>query len=364
VLNSVALSIVSIYVPAYLLSLGYSLEKVIIYYTLAPIFGLTLGLFFYVPLMKRFGLVNVFKFYYPLKIVELILLFLLAYQRIPLEIVALIYGAANYAYWMPLNLLFVRHSAQNEMSSNLAKFYALPQLFSFIGPLIGAILVPFIGFLPVFVVTVLGLLISFIPLAKISNSELTVSLNFIKAWTKISKNKSLFLFEFFDNVLEESNWFWGIYVFIIIGSLSTPGIVGSLTALGGAIFTFIVGKYSKRHDKEIIPLATILLMIVFALMIIVKAPIYAYLLTLILSFIFTLFIVSYFSVIYKTIKGESEEEFIILREIPTLLGRLVIFAAIYLTISNLKYFFLVPLFFTFILLLFYIWKKKHLYSTQ
>ena len=98
-------------------------------------------------------------------------------------------------------------------------------------------------------------------------------------------------------------------------------------------------------------------------MIIAKEPLHAYFITVVLSFIFTLFIVSYFSTIYKTIKGEGEEEFIILREIPTVLGRLVVFAAIYLTISHLQYFFITPMIFTVILLLFYIWKKKNLYAT-
>jgi len=263
---------------------------------------------------------------------------------------------------MPLNLLFVRHSAHEDMASNLAKFYALPQLFGIIGPLIGALLVPHVGFWPVFVITIIGLIFSFAPLAKIQNSDLTVSLNFSKAWKRISRNKSLFLFEFFDNVLEESHWFWPIYAFIMIGSLTTPGIVGSLTAIGGALFTLLVGKYANRHDKKIIPIASILFLCVTTLMMIVRQPAQAYILSIFISFIFTLFIVSYFSTIYKTVKGAGEEEFIILREIPTLLGRYVVFAGIYLTLSHLQYFFLTPIIFTILLLFFYYWKKKHLYT--
>lgn len=361
-LNTVALSVIGVYVPAYLLSLGYSLEKVILYFAIAPTFGLLLGLFVYVPLMSKWGLGSVFKLYYPLKILELLILFFLSYQKIPLEILALVYGAANYAYWMPLNLLFIRHSVHDEMANNLAKFYALPQLFGIIGPLIGAVLVPSFGFWPVFILTVIGLVFSYFPLAKVQNTQLTISLNFSKAWTRLSQNKSLFLFEFFDNVLEESHWFWPIYVFIMIGSLATPGIVGSLTAIGGAFFTLFVGKYVNQHDKKIIPITSLLFLCVTALMIAVKQPLHAYILSIFASFIFTLFIVSYFSTIYKTIKGEGEEEFIILREIPTLLGRMVVFGAIYLTIAHLQYFFITPMIFTVILLLFYFLKKKSLYS--
>lgn len=41
-----------------------------------------------------------------------------------------------------------------------------------------------------------------------------------------------------------------------------------------------------------------------------------------------MFLISYFALILKDVKGEGEEEFMILREIPTILGRLVVFGAV------------------------------------
>ncbi|SRR6266568_564972 len=360
--NQVVLSVIGVYVPVYLLTLKYSLQEVILYYAIAPTVGLFITFFIFIPLMRKWGLINLFKLYYPLQILQLFLLFSLQFFKFPLEIAAVGYGIATYAYWIPLNLLFIRHSEHNDMGSNLAKFFALPQLFGIIGPLLGALLIPFVGFWPVFALTMISLIFTYIPLAKVQNTGLTVNLNFTKAWQRIKRNKTLFLFEGFDNVLEESDWFWGIYVYLLIGSLATPGIVGSLSAIGGSIFTLLVGKYANRHDKKFIPVAAILLLIVNLLRMMVNTPLNAYLLTFVASFVFTLFIVSYFSTIYRTIKGEGEEEFMILREIPVVLGRLVVFGAIYLTISNLKYFFITPMIFIVLLLILYYWKKKVLYS--
>jgi len=359
-INTVALSIISVYVPAYLLSLGNPLWRVILYYAVAPTFGLVIAYCLYVPLMKKWGLISVFKLYYPLKILELLLLFSLQYTHLPIKIIALVYGVANYAYWMPLNLLFVRHSKHQEMGSNMAKFFALPQLFGVIGPLLGALLMPFFGFWPIFVFAMIELLSSFVPLANIKNTELIVSFTVSQALKRFSKSKTLFLFEFFDNILEESNWFWPIYVFLLIGSLKTPGFVGSLESIGGAIFTLAIGKYANKHGKNIIPFAAILLLFITVLMMLVRQPINAYVLTVIVSFTFTLFLVSYFSTVLRTIKGEGEEEFLILREIPTLLGRMTVFIGIWLTLSHLQYFFIMPMVFTVILTGFYYWKKKHL----
>jgi hypothetical protein len=363
-LNSVALSIIGVYIPAYLLTLHYSLAEVIYYFAVSHVSGLMICFLLYIPLMKHGGLIKLFKLNYPLQILQLFLLFWLQYNKFPLEIAAIAYGAANYAYWIPLNLLFVRHSEHKDMGSNLAKFYALPQLFGIVGPLIGALLIPFMGFWPVFVLTAVGLVFSYLPLNKINHDNFTINLNFSKAVKRISRNKSLFLFEAFDNILEESEWFWAIYVFLIIGSLQTPGIVGSLTAIGGAFFTFAVGKFANKHDKKIIPIAAVFLLGIYVFRIFVADALPAYVLTIIASFIFTLFLVSYFSTIYRTIKNDDEEEFILLREIPTVLGRLVVFGAIFLTIHNLQYFFVAPIIFILLLLGLYYWKQKALYENN
>lgn len=357
-INTVAGSVIGIYVPIYLLTLGFSLPQVLLYYVISHGVGATLGLLVYVPLMRKWGLINTFKLYYPLQILYLLLLFLLHYHAYSIAIVAILEGAANYVYWMPLNLLFVRHSAEKEMGNNLGKFYALPKLFGIVGPLIGAILIPLVGFWPVFILTTIGIISSYLPLAKIVDGGLTVHLNFSKAWKRIKRNKSLFVFEGLDNIIEESDWFWPIYVYLVIGSLSTPGIIGSLGAVGGAFFTFIAGKYANRNDKKLIPIAAILLLSVTFLKIFVTQPLPAYAVTIAASFIMTLFLVSYFSTIYRTIKNDDEDEFIILREIPTVLGRMVVFGAIYLTLSHLQYFFITPIIFIVLLLVLYIWKKN------
>lgn len=359
-INTVAGSIIGVYIPAYLLTLGYPLSQVILFYVITHSIGLIFGLFVFVPIVKKWGLLNAFKLYYPLQIIFLFLLSLLkTHQSLP-EIVAVFYGVASFAYWIPLNILLIKHSNQQEMGSNLSKFFALPNLFGILGPLIGAILIPFIGFWPVFIITAIGVIFSFIPLAKIESYEISVNLNFSNAWKRIVRNKSIFIFEFFDNIIEESEWFWSIYVFIIIDSLTVPGIVGSLQAIGGSIFTLFIGKFANKHSKKLIPVAALPLLLVTFLRIFIEQPISAFTVTVIASFLLSFFLVSYFSTIYKTVKDDNEEEFMILREIPTVLGRLVVFGVIYLTIPYLRFFFILPVVIIVLLLLLYIWKGKQL----
>ncbi len=357
-INKIASSIISVYIPAYLLSLGFPLSRVILFFIINHAIGLLFGLFLFVPLVQRWGLLNTFKLYYPLQILSFILLALVKTYHFPPELIALVNGLALFAYWIPMNIFLVKYADHKQMGSAVSKFFALPNLFGIIGPLLGALLIPIFGFWPVFVLTVVGLLVSFVPLLSLQGSEVTVSLNFKKAWSRFVRNKTLFLFEFLDNMIEESDWFWGVYVFVIIGSLSTPGIVGSLEAIGGSVFTLLVGKYANQHSRKLIPVAAFFLLVVTLFKIFTTNPFGAYALSLAGSFVLNFFLVTYFSTIYKTIKNDSEEEFLILREIPTVLGRMVVFTTVYLTLSHLQYFFILPLIIAVLLLVLYLFKRK------
>lgn len=299
---------------------------------------------------------NTFKLYYPLQILYLLSLSFFLSHGVFLEVVAIIGGFANFAYWTSMNIFFIKFAKPTDMGNSLAKFFALPQLFGIVGPLLGAVLIPSFGFWPIFLLTIVGLLLSFMPLLSVDDSKMHVGLHFSHALKRFSRSKLLFLFEFLDNIIEESEWFWSIYVFLLIGSLAVPGIVGSLESVGGALFTLFIGKYASRYGRKVIPFASICFIVLMLLRIVINTPISAYIITLIASFVLTLFLVSYFSSVYKTVKDDKEEEFMILREIPTVLGRLVVFGFAYLTVHDLRLFFLLPLGTASLLLLLYLWK--------
>jgi len=109
-----------------------------------------------------------------------------------------------------------------------------------------------------------------------------------------------------------------------------------------------------------IPLAAGAMVLIYVLRIFVSGALAAYLITSVASFFMILFLVSYFTTIFKTVKGEGEVEFVILREIPTVLGRMVVFGTIFLVISNLRLFFIMPIVFASLLLGLYYWKNKQL----
>lgn len=361
-LHNVALSIISVYIPISLLTLGYSLSKTITFFIAFHLTGLLFVLLICPPLIRKWGLIRLLKIYYPLEIGFFVLLNFLSVLPGLFWIIAIIGGLATFSYWIPLKILLIKNAELEKMGSDVANFFALPKVFGILGPLVSAALIPLIGFWPVFTIVIVGLILSYLPLRGIRTSEITQSFDFrpLRAWSKLRERKLLFLLEGFDNIVEESEWFWGIFVFLIIGALEAPGIMGSLEALGGAAFTVIVGKYANKSSKILIPIASAGLVITWVVRVFIENALPAYIITLVASFVMTLFLISYFSMIYRTVKNRQEEEFLLLREIPTVLGRMVVFGTILITVANPRLFFLLPIITTIVLLSIFISRKEKL----
>lgn len=348
-LRSVAMSLVSIYIPIYLLSLGYSLLETIFFYAVYHLAGLILAFAILIPFINKFGLIRTIKLHYPLLILFFILLNFLPFYNLPIYLLAALGGLANFAYYIPVNILFLKHVNKNQIAKDLSFLFALPKIFGIAGPLLGAILIPFVGFWIVFLLSAVGLIISFLPLAKIDEKIPHLDISVSKIFSKIKKRKGLFFLEGLDNIMEESEWFWGIFVFLLIGSLSVPGIIGGLQSLGGALFIILVGKYADKKPFKMILLSSLAMVMVWLAMMFAQGLVFAYAISVAISFVMSAFLISYTGTIYKNIKDDKEEEFMVLREIPTVLGRLVVFGFIILTLSNLRNFFFLPLVITIIL---------------
>jgi MFS family permease len=361
-LHSVALSFVGIYVPVFLLVHGFSLSEMILFFVFFHVVGLVFGLTVNPWLMQRFGFAPTLRFSFPIQIFYFILLNLLPLYSIPWMFIASIGGIANILYWMPLNILLVKHADKKKMGSDLGTFFALPKIFGIAGPIISAILIPFFGFLPMFLVAGFGLIVSYLPLYGIRNGETMPEFRLRRAWQEIRKRKSLFFLEGLDNVIEESEWFWGIFVFLSIGSLSVPGIVGGLESLGGALFALVAGRFSNRYADKLVPISSMLLVAVWGARFFIRDPLSAYAASFVASFVMTLFLVSYFGMIFGKIKGDGEEAFLILREIPTTIGRLILFGVILLSASDPVQTFFLPII-TIVVLLLVLFVKRNRFVT-
>lgn len=363
-LRSVALSLVSVYVPIFLLTHGFSFSRMILFFITFHFIGLLFALFVCPAIINRVGFMGTIRISYPLQIVFFILMNILALSPGWWPFVAALGGVATFIYWLPLNILFLKYADEKKMGSDVSVLFALPQMFGIAGPLLGAIFVPFVGFWPMFIVSGIGLVVSYLPLIGIEQEKKPIVFRISQAWEKLRGRRILFVLEGLENVIEESEWFWGIFVFLIIGSLSTPGIVGSLEAIGGVLFTVLIGKRADKGVGKLLPFASLLLITVWFARFYISGPVFVYGISIIASFVMMLFMVSYYSLIYRKVKNDDEEAFMILREIPVVLGRMVVFGSILLVASDVRKLFILPIVTVVLLLILFLIKRKKLGSGE
>lgn len=160
-------------------------------------------------------------------------------------------------------------------------------------------------------------------------------LSFSNILPRIWRRKRLFLMEMFDNIVEESEWFWGIFAFIIIGTLEAPAYIGAAGAIGSALFAKFIGKnVDKVNASRYVVIASVGLIALWGMRFFVESSLVAYVIAASASFMMAMFLISYFALILRDVKGDNEEEFIVLREIPTVIGRSVVFGTILLLTSS------------------------------
>ena len=106
-------------------------------------------------------------------------------------------GFATFVYWVPLNILLVKHADKKNMGSNLAWFFAMPKIFSIVAPLLSAVFIYLFDFWVIFLIAIFGMFLSFLPLTNIYEEKVKINIKPKNIFQKIKKRKSLL---FFGNV--------------------------------------------------------------------------------------------------------------------------------------------------------------------
>ena len=343
-LNGFAMSFVAIFIPIYLFNLGYSFQMVMIW---MMIHHSTLLLFAFVTVKvsNKIGLVYSLHVRFGLLLTYfLLLLFGLKDMPILFYIIPIISGAESAFYWIPLNILFVRNTKEENMGKSMSKFFVVPKALSMAGPLVGAFITIHYGFNILFAFAMFLLFFTFLPILSLK-SEKT---NFIFSKEKFKeiwyKNKQYFVPEIIDNIAEDAMALWTIFIFLQLASTLEVGIIGTITAVVSLFFTLTLGKLTDQWNKhKLIKIGAFLVSIVwfinFAVGEFFPNQYLFYIATIFATLSLKVFLVPYSSLMYNQAR-KDDAQFLVLREIPTVLGRLLLFSLAILLHSHLPLIFL------------------------
>ncbi len=353
VLRAFALSLISIFVPIYLLTLGFSINVVllyfVIYYTFLLIFS-PLALFF----SKKIGYRNVMLFSGILLIIYLSILIYFVKIDSLIYLISIFAGIEGAFYWIPFHFLFTKISIDNKRGEQFTNYLSLGKFAGLISPFIGGIIATFFGFKVLFWFSIFFIIISIFPLFSLNNLKPTNEFSFSKIIPLFRKNKKFFTGTVaisFIGIAEDI--IWPIFIFLGMKTLVSVGLVGTLVIAGSIIFTLIIGRtIDKEKNYNLLRLGGLLYAFTWIIRVCTTSPLLLYVTSLFAGFFSLMVIVSFSVFVYDKIRySEDAGEFIVFREIPAFVGRMILLVFLFFFFNNFSAVFfmaaIVSLFFVF-----------------
>ena len=166
-----------------------------------------------------------------------------------IAVVGIMWGISRTFYWIALNSEFVGNSDKIHRGEETGFLFALPVAISVGGPLLGGLMLQFMGFGVLFTLFSVMLIISVIPL--FLTQDYRKLFKFRKKDIKFRLGNRFNLgffaqgFTFIGEVI-----IWPFYIYITLGDVISTAASVSLSVLGVVFFTFVAGKFADRINRR------------------------------------------------------------------------------------------------------------------
>ncbi len=163
--------------------------------------------------------------------------------------------AFNYAfYWAPFHTDFAKFSSTKHRGSQIGISYALQQFIGIIGPVMGGLLIATFSYGFAFIVGIIFIFASMIPLAFLPKTNVRYEYGFLETFKVMFKNKYKNLtWSMIACGAENAIGYiiWPIFLYLIFdGRYLDIGIFASLLVVINIILQIVVGKALDSHNKQ------------------------------------------------------------------------------------------------------------------
>ncbi len=336
-----AMATIGIFIPIYLLKLGYSLTEVFWFLIIASA-SIAVFSFFAAVVADKIGLKKTIILRTPFIFIFTGMLYALDRYDFPLFLIGSISGFIAAFYWVPLHILFIRMLKVGKTGSGAGKLTAYDKLAGILAPIFGAFIVTLLSFKVLFILVSLIILFSVFPLLLFKSTDDTIKFEVSRIFEIFKKEKEYFIsnpFKFIGQETEKN--IWPIFVYLNLINIMSVGVVGSLFALGSVLFSFFVGNLSDKVSKsKLLFLGSFCMAIAFFSRYFFDSELFYYIISILSGFLMILIIVSARSVLYGSAKKNTIDEFFVTNEIFVAIGRIMLYGFAFLVIDRLEMIFL------------------------
>ncbi len=246
VIETFAISLVSIFIPIYLLDNGFSVLESFTF--MLVYWG---AMFLFTPIAaeisSKIGFKHTIIYRAPLLIVFFSTLLFIEYLSSIILFIALLGGFSSILYWVSTNAEFVKNTSDSSQSKQIGYLNALPQISATVAPLISAFILTVLGFPMLFVIVISLVIISQIPFLLTGDYKEKFSVR-KGEWLFLDKRFSL-LFLIQGVIFSNEFLTWNVFIFQKFGLISM-GLSATLFGAGMAVFTFFVGNVSSNSRRR------------------------------------------------------------------------------------------------------------------
>lgn len=351
--DSIAGGLIGIFMVIYFLTLGYSVSQIFIFYIIN---NLSILVLFFIAgfFSKRFGLAKTLSVRLIFLFLSLFLLYNLDENQVYFYWISVLSAAEISFYWFPLHVIFAKNSRADLMGSHVGKLFGIPKLIKLFVPLIGAGITYFFGFKALFLFAGIIYAIPVIPFFFIEKIPAEVNINFERILDYTRRYKKYFFAELFLSISDDIEYYVvPIFIFLTFRNIFSIGILTTFLSLGSAIFMMIVGKYSDKREKhKLMRIGAIAMMIIWLGFYFVTSQVAYFVLSFFSGFLGALISIPFRSIFYINAQDNHVEDFIIFREIPLSIGRVLLYGVGLFLVDQIKIIFLFSLL-PFLYLMFY-----------
>lgn len=230
-LKTLALSMISIFVPIYLYDIGFSLVEISLYLFTYFVFRLPFNIVAGV-LVAKYGPKHVLSYGYVLSLVYLGLLLTLPEYGWSLWVVALVAAISTSFFFVAYHVDFSKIKQSKEEGAELGHMYVLVRVAGAVGPLFGGLLATVFGTDTAMIAAILIMLLAIIPLMMTAEP--------VRATGKMPDFSTVKLNKETRNILAYSGaaiarqsmlYLWPLYIALFVFTENIYGMVGFVTSI-------------------------------------------------------------------------------------------------------------------------------------
>lgn len=248
-LRQFGLSIVAIFIPIYLYTLGYPIRTIILYFIMVNLIQI-IGDFTVGHIISRIGPKHVMMLSYPLLAINLFLLVTLGTYGWPLWLLALTTAISLSTFWVPYHDNFSKAKHKKSTGKEVGRFFILAEIAGALGPILGGVIAQKFGVEAGLIVAILIILVAITPLL-IKKKEIAKKRSFKMSNFSFKKNyKDMIAYGGLSLEGMTVQLIWPLFLFLFIGSYVEVGSIVTISMLVIIALSIYMGKLIDKYSKD------------------------------------------------------------------------------------------------------------------